>query len=143
MERRKFLVLAGVGAGMCLLSPAVYFIAPDTKEFAVKLILKEFYYLKIVPGSVERYVDDFIESNGNDLVSRLKWKTTYYLKLSYHQSDRMRDLFRYFILSTDFFINKTDETKEVHYLGMYSPYLNAVTNPYSFIIYPPETIRDV
>lgn len=107
------------------------------------MIEKELYYLKLAPGGVAKYVDDYFAATGNDTVSTIKWKVTYYLRLNYEKSDRLRDLIRYFLLSTDFFINKTDESKVVNYLGLYSPYTSPIPNPYSFVLYPPESIKDV
>lgn len=134
--------MAGVGAGLCVIPPSLYFVAPGTKEYALEQLKKELHYLNIVPGSIESYIDDYFVATGNDMMSRLKWKTTYYLRLSYEHSDRLRDLIKYFLLSTDFFINKTDERKPVKYLGLYSPYKSPIPNPYSYLIYPASEIKD-
>lgn len=142
MERRTFIALAGVGVGLCIVPPSLYYIAPGTQEYALEIIKKELYYLKITPGSAEKYVTAYFLRMGNDTVSTLKWKTTYYLRLNYEKSDRVRDLIKYFLLSTDFFINKTDESKTVNYLGLYSPYTSPIPNPYSFIIYPAADIKE-
>ena len=128
---------------MCFIPPALYFVAPGVKKYAALSIEKELHYLKLAPGSVASFVEDYFRLIGNDTVSALKWKTTYYLGLSYDQSDRLRDLIKYYLLSSDFFINKTDERKVVNYLGIYSPYKSPVPNPYSFVIYPPESIKEV
>jgi hypothetical protein len=143
MERRKFIMLAGVGAGMCLIPPSLYFVAPGVKKYALHAIEKEFQYLKLAPGAAAKYVDDYFALNGNNTMETIKWKIIYYTGLSYNKSDRVRDLLKYFLLSTDFFINKTDESKVVNYLGMYSPYSSPIPNPYSFIIYPAESIKSV
>ena len=142
MKRRTFITLAGVGAGLCIVPPALYYIAPGTQEYALKVLKKELNYLKIAPGSMEKYVVDYFNRLGNDTLSTLKWKTTYYLQLNYEKSDRVRDLIKYFLLSSDFFINKTDESKLVHYVGLYSPYTSAIPNPYSFIIWPAADIKE-
>lgn len=142
MERRKFILLAGIGTGMCLIPPSLYFVAPGMKKYAVHLIEKEFHYLKIAPGAVARYVDDYFAASANNTLENIRWKVFYYMGVTYEKSDRLRDLLKYFLLSTDFFINKTDESKTVNYLGMYSPYSSPIPNPYSFIIYPPETIKE-
>jgi hypothetical protein len=142
MKRRTFIAIAGVGAGLCIVPPSLYFIAPGTQEYALKLLKKELFYLKITPGSAEKYVTDYFQAVKNDMMSNLKWKTTYYLGLNYEKSDRIRELIKYFLLSTDFFINKTDESKPVNYLGLYSPYKSPVPNPYSFLIYPAADIRN-
>jgi hypothetical protein len=142
MERRQFIRLAGVGTGMFVIPPALYFLAPGVKEYAVTLIKKELYYLKLAPGSVEEYVKDYFNVRKNDMVSNLKWKVTYYLQLDYKYSERSKDLIKYYLMSTDFFIHKADENKTVNYLGLYSPYTSPVPNPYSFVIYPPSEIED-
>jgi hypothetical protein len=142
MERRQFIRLAGVGAGMVVIPPALYFLAPGVKEYAVQLIKKELYYLKLAHGSAEKYVEDYFNVRKNDLVSNLKWKVTYYLQLDYKHSERSRDLIKYYLMSTDFFIHKADESKTVNYLGLYSPYTSPVPNPYSFVIYPPSEIKE-
>jgi hypothetical protein len=142
MERRQFIRLAGVGTGMFVIPPALYFLAPGVKEYAVTLIKKELYYLKLAPGSVEEYVKDYFNVRKNDMVSNLKWKVTYYLQLDYKHSERSKDLIKYYLMSTDFFIHKADENKTVNYLGLYSPYTSPVPNPYSFVIYPPSEIKD-
>jgi|GEM_PF-986838 len=142
MKRRKFITLAGAAAGIAIVPPSLYFIAPGINEFAVELIEKEFYYLKLAPGSAVRYVDDYFKSSANNTLSTIKWKTTYYLKLNYEQSDRVRELLKYYLLSTDFFINKMDESKTLNYLGLYSPYHSPLPNPYSFLIYPPAEIKE-
>lgn len=128
---------------MCFIPPVLYYVAPDVKKYAVMSIERELHYLKLAPGSVVSFVDDYFQAIGNDTVSALKWKVTYYMRLNYKKSDRIRDLIKYYLLSSDFFINKTDESKVVNYLGSYSPYKSPVPNPYSFVIYPPESIKDV
>jgi hypothetical protein len=142
MKRRQFITLAGVATGMVLIPPALYFISPEEKKYAAQLIENELYYLKLAPGSVVNYVDDYFHATGNDMVSALKWKTLYYLKYNWEKSDKIKDLIKYFLLSSDFFINKTDEHKTVHYLGLYSPYTSPLANPYSFALYPPADIKD-
>jgi len=142
VKRRSFIRLAGIGAGICVIPPSLYLVAPELNQFAIKMLKEELTYLKIAPGSIEKYVADYFAATGNDLVSKIKWKATYYLKLNYEKSDRVRDLIKYFLLSTDFFINKTDESKVVNYLKLYSPYKSPIPNPYSFLIYPASDIPE-
>lgn len=142
MKRRQFIRLAGVGAAMCIIPPALYYVAPGVEEYAVQVVKKQLDYLKLAPGSVEQYVKDYFAVRTNDMVSTMKWKATYYLKLDYGRSERSRDLIKYFLLSTDFFIHKADESKVVNYLGLYSPYKSPIPNPYSFLIYPASDIRE-
>ncbi len=40
-----------------------------------------------------------------------------------------------FLLATDFFVNKMDETREIKYIGLYDPYLRPCQNPFSNLNY--------
>jgi len=143
MERRNFIRLATIGTGMCLIPPALYFVAPSIKEYACVILKRELYYLKLEPKGVVSFVDDYFKATGNDLLSNLKWKGLFYLKSGWDKSDRVRDLLKYYLLSSDFFINKTDESKTVNYLGLFNSYKSPMPNPYSFILYPPSDIKEV
>jgi len=143
MERRNFIRLATIGTGMCLIPPALYFVAPGVKEYACVILKRELYYLKLEPKGVVSFVDDYFKATGNDLLSNLKWKGLFYLKSGWDKSDRVRDLLKYYLLSSDFFINKTDESKTVNYLGLFNSYKSPMPNPYSFILYPPSDIKEV
>lgn len=142
MKRRTFITLAGVATGMCIIPPSLYFIAPGVKKYAVLILKKELDYLKLEPEGVNRYVEDYFKATGNDLLSTLKWKTLYYLNSGWEKSDRITDLMKYYLLSSDFFINKTDESKTVNYLGLFNSYHSPVPNPYSFVLYPPAEIKE-
>lgn len=106
------------------------------------ILKKELSYLKLEPEGLEKYVDDYFKATGNDVLSSVKWKTLYYLKSDWKKSDRIADLVKYYLLSSDFFIHRTDESKEVHYLGLFNSYKSPVPNPYSYVLYPPSEIRE-
>lgn len=142
MDRRKFILLSGIGAGMVIIPSSLYYVSPGVKQYAAKVIEKELNYLKLESGSVGKYVDDYFQATGNNMVSTLKWKMLYYLRYNWEESTAIYDLVKYYLLSTDFFIHKMDENREIHYLGLYSPYKSPVPNPYSFIIYPPSAIGE-
>lgn len=143
MKRRKFLLLIGIGTGSIIIPASLYFLSPTIKEYASLLINRELSYLKLEKGSVEKYIEDYFINAQNDLVSKLKWKAMYYLHVGPERSAVLFELVKYYLLSSDFFINKTDESKTVRYLGLYSPYTSPVPNPFSFVLYPPDQIKDV
>lgn len=126
-----------------IIPASLYFLSPDVKEYAVAFIKKELSFLKLEEGSVDRYVADYLQHTKNDLIQRMKWKTMYYLDMDPSQSNVLFELVKYYLLSSDFFINRTDESQTVKYLGLYSPYKSPVPNPFSFILYTPTTIKDV
>lgn len=136
------MLLLGVGTGSVVIPASFYFFSPTIREYALLLIKRELAYLKFAEGSVEKYVGDFFESAQNDLMSKLKWKAMYFVRVGTEQSTTLSELVKYFLLSTDFFINKMDEQRIVHYLGLYNPYKSPVPNPFSFTLYPPGDIGE-
>jgi hypothetical protein len=141
MKRRKFLLWTGIGVGAIILPSSLYVVSGSIKKYAVLLIERQLDYLKLEPGSVAKYVDDYFKDD-NQTAARLKWKTIYYLHIHWERSDQLKELIKYYLLSSDFFINKMDESKTVRYLGLYSPYKSPLPNPFSYILYPPDTIKN-
>lgn len=141
MKRRKFLTFIGVGTGVALIPPTLYLVSPSVKKYAVQLIKNELHYLKLEPEGVEQYVEDYFKADDNKIMVNVRWKTFYYLGITWQKSDQVAELIKYYLLSSNFFINRMDESKPVKYLGMYNPYKSPVPNPYSYILYPPETIN--
>lgn len=142
MKRRKFLLLLGVGTGSVVVPASFYFLSPTIKAYALLLIKRELAYLKLADDSIEKYVEDYFESAQNDLMSKLKWKAMYFLRIGPEQSTILFELVKYFLLSSDFFIHKMDEQQPVNYLGLYSPYKSPVPNPFSFVLYPPNEVKE-
>lgn len=142
MNRRKFLILTGVSTGCIVIPASVYFFTGDVNAYSCLLIKKQLHYLKLEEGSVEKYVSEYF-NNSNDAVLRMKWKTMYYLNSTYEDSNTLKELIKYYLLSTDFFINKMDESKVIKYLGLYSPYKSPVPNPFAYTLYPPEKVLDI
>lgn len=127
---------------MCIIPASFYFIGSGLKKYTILILKRELFYLKLEPEGASRFVDDYFKAIGNDMVSTLKWKILYYSNSSWEKSDRIRDLIKYYLLSSDFFINKTDENKLVNYLGLFNSYKSPVPNPYSFVLYPPSEIKE-
>lgn len=128
--------MASIGTGALLLPPTLYFLAPEVKVYAKRLIEHELSYLKLRPDEVEEFVGDYFKSSVNDTLSTIKWKIIYTLRMKKEDSERIFDLIKYFLLSSNFFINKMDESKEIRYLGLFNSYTSPMPNPYSFAIYP-------
>jgi len=141
MNRRKFLLLAGVSTGALVIPASVYFVSGSVKKYAALLIEKELFYLKLEAGSVDKYVNDYF-GNTNNAMTRMRWKSMYYLNVTWEKSDQLMELIKYYLLSSDFFINKMDEHKTVHYLGLYSPYKSPVPNPFAYTLYPPDLVKN-
>lgn len=135
--------MAGISAGVIVVPPTLYLISPSVKKYAVGLVKKELNYLKLAKGSVESYVEDYFNANQNNLVSTLKWKTLYYLRMGVNDSSQLYELVKYYLLSSDFFIYKTDQNRIINYICLYNPYKSPVPNPFSFVLYPADEVADV
>lgn len=142
MNRRKFIIIAGVTTGS-LVIPTSYFLVNGTiQKYAALLIKDELSYLKLEEGSVEKYVNDYF-SYSNDIFFKMKLKSMYYLNITWKNSNLIKELIKTYLLSSDFFINKMDESKVVRYLGLYSPYKSPVPNPFAYTLYPPDQVKGI
>lgn len=139
MKRRSFLLLTGVATGMVIIPPSLYFISPEIKSYAQLLIKKELSYLQLDQKGIDLYIEDYFKNENNNTISTIKWKALYYLNFDSEKSERINDLLKYYLLSTDFFINRMDTKRQVKYIGMFDPYKSPIPNPYSFILLPNKT----
>jgi hypothetical protein len=55
------------------------------------------------------------------------------------QSGKVNQLLTAYLLSTDFFTNKMDESKTIKYVGLYNPYTRPCAHPFSNNVYPRES----
>ncbi|MFT3948645.1 MAG: hypothetical protein QM763_16905 [Agriterribacter sp.] len=145
MRRRRFisiitLATAGLTAG-------AYIVLEDFERFARKIIMKDTAQLKINSGEVDKFFraarekkiwDDIFPFHHRQI---LKWH--YYINNGLFTLPYVANYNAYrskivatFLLSTDFFINKMDESKPVHFTMLYNPYLTPCLNPFSDIFYP-------
>ncbi|MFC4210491.1 hypothetical protein ACFOWA_04825 [Pedobacter lithocola] len=136
MERRSFLLLSGVLVGMVAIPPSLYFVSPSIKKYAARLIEKELSYLKLDKEGLNNYINDYFTSGANNIMANVKWKVLYYGRSNSNNSNNVNDLLRYYLLSTDFFLNQMNVEKTVKYLGIFDPYKSPIANPFSYILLP-------
>ena len=138
MQRRKFLLLTGLGTALVAV-PTFGFLATSAQEAAVDIVLNELDYLKIDRREAERFVADFYQNikKNKELYTQFRLRALSLFKVKADDSDMVELLTRNFIASSDFFINKMDESKPVRYLGLYNAYRTPCANPFSFVYYPP------
>jgi hypothetical protein len=88
-------------------------------------------------------VQDFFKTHyiNESLRAQVNLKSIYYLGLDIKKSEMVTELVQKYLLSTDFFLNKMDESKPVKYLGVvYTPYAKPCFNPFSSLYYPQATV---
>ncbi|GGK56586.1 hypothetical protein GCM10011405_00910 [Rufibacter glacialis] len=118
--------------------PSLGYVYTSNQEAAVGVIMKELHYLKLDKNGVEQFVKDYFKSHyiKDNLRAQINLKSIYYLRLNIKNSQMVTDLVQHYLLSTDFFLNKMDETRLVKYLGVYTPYARPCGNPFSASYYP-------
>lgn len=140
MRRRSFLKLAGLGI-VALALPAFGAYSTSVEDAMAGIIHQEFHFLKLDPKGVRQFVADYYKMTGanRQFSMNLKTKTYYVFNINSERSQLVRTLTNLYLMSTDFFQNRMDESKQVKYLGWYNPHKTPCANPFSSIYYPPAT----
>ncbi|HSJ68214.1 MAG TPA: hypothetical protein VK921_11085 [Anditalea sp.] len=139
MNRRKFISITGIGAAALAL-PAAGIFAKTLHETVTDIIYREFNYLNLDKEGVDLYVHAYLEKNKKDLSYEMKLKAFDLFRISSEKSTILTQMTQDYILSTDFFINKMDESKTVHFIGAYDAYNTPCANPFSSLYYPSDNI---
>lgn len=113
-----------------------------------KIIKNDLSHLKINDQLIEKFVQEAKKENHWQR-KFFDWKKQYFMRIGflivdfwqgfpyyYKYSQYKSDLIGEFLLSTDFFMNQMDSSKEIKYIGLYSPYKRACSNPFSNLYYP-------
>lgn len=133
VNRRRLLAIAGIGAvGVTLASLASWRTAHET-DIVVATLRNRLKDLRIAPGIFEKFAKSYIETKDayakkmrllgtfSELFSIM---TPYNFLPMDHSWRRMEDnIVSNFLLSTDFFQNGANVSRQVNYLGLYDPYL--------------------
>lgn len=135
MERKTFLRYSGLLGLAAIIPPSLYLISPSMKKQAISSIHKELHYLTLDPAGVEQYVDDYFNDPDFSLSSKLRWKVLYYMRYDTKKSNQLFALVKFYLLSSDFFVNKMDKRKVVQYVGLYNPYKTKFPNPFSYVLH--------
>jgi hypothetical protein len=135
MQRRKFLTLLSLGVTAAVV-PTIGFSSVSTKKAAVGIIMNEFSYLTLDEQGVEQYVDAYFKYDRFTPHLDVKLKSYYLLGVKSNRSSIIDSLAKKYLLSTDFFLNKMDESRTIKYVGFYNPYQFPCANPFSHIHYP-------
>lgn len=135
MKRNNFIkILTALAGGAVLIPSGLYLASPGQKKLAEQTIYKELHYLKLDPQGVTQFVEDYFKGSNPGFKEKMKWKAYFFLNSGTKGSDNLFQVVRAYLLSSDFFLNKTDVSKTVKYLGMFNPYKSQVPNPYSYVI---------
>jgi hypothetical protein len=137
MKRRRVL-LAGLAGIAGIVGLRVAFSSPESA--IVKVLRKKLCYLKLEPSGVQRFARDLaarneisgarlriIDSAGPLYTAPALSSHTKLNDGILHGEERVTTLY---LMSSDFFKNGADESREVHYVGYYDPMV-ACNNPFA------------
>lgn len=139
MKRRTF--FAGAAAAICGAGGWAVLTAKD--EHVIEMVVKHrLSYLKLDPEGVRQFAADLAEKK---IVSRRRMQMLRLIQPMYQSFElsagenalayRLRHgeerIVSAYLLSTDFFINNADESREVRYLGLWSNRRSPCGNPFA------------
>lgn len=125
--------LAGIGGALALLPISIFFAVKSVEDIAVDLITKEFHYLNLDQEGVRKYAQDYLQKDKPGIAAGIKWRSYYVLNFNSNDSDNIKFLVTYYLLSSDFFINRMDESKTVRYMGINHQYTAPCSSHFSFM----------
>jgi hypothetical protein len=132
MKRRKFLAIAGIGGVVAALA-SFKFITHPFESVAKGIIKGELDYLTLEEAGLEKFVAEY--SKLKDRNYKLTMKGYSLFGVNSARSGKVHQLVSAYLLSTDFFQNKMDETRTIKYVGLYDPYTRPCAHPFSHTYY--------
>jgi len=137
MKRRKFLTLSGIAAAVVAL-PAIGLVSTSVKDATAATIFNDFPYLKLDKEGVDKFVDALLIARPPTLAFKTKVRGAKLLGMKASKANLKFNVSQQYLLSTDFFRNKMDESKPVKFIGFYDPYQMPCSNPFTSLYYPPD-----
>lgn len=128
MKRRKFLTIAGVGGAIVALASGK-FLTTSFEDSAETLIRKELYFLTLDDGGVKEFAKQYSHIKSKDYKLAIRAYTLIGIKAS--QSGKIHQLVSNYLLSTDFFLHKMDESRKIAFVALYNPYMRPCAHPFS------------
>lgn len=138
MRRRNFLRIAGLGTAAVAL-PGISVYATSLEETTSGIIMNQFSFLKLDKAGVRQFAADYCAAadTNKTLYVQTKMKLYDLFKVDSDRSQLVRTITTLYLVSTDFFQNKMDESKVVRYQSLYNPHKTPCANPFSSLYYPP------
>lgn len=133
MKRRRFLITAGLGGAVVALTFGKFFTTPF-EEAAEIIIRRELYFLRLDGQGLKNFAADYSAAKHRNY--KLIVKGYSLIGISAAQSGKVHQLVSQYLLSTDFFRNRMDESRLIKYLALYNPYTNPCAHPFSAAQHP-------
>lgn len=143
MTRRKFFGILSLGIiGIFIGIGSIVF--RDFENTVRKILIEDVGHLNIKISDIDKYIADAKKKNTwnkYDFVKtqfiRTHFLISNYIELAYYEKyiQYRSEIVGHFLLSTNFFINKMDETASINYTSVYDPYETPCANPFSYSYY--------
>jgi hypothetical protein len=132
MKRRSFLTITALG-GIAAAIPSFKFVSTSFETATINLIKGELPFLKLEDEGIRAFVTDFSKSKSDPY--KLTIRAYSFFGIDSSRSGKVNQLVSSYLLSTDFFANKMDESRMIKYVGLYDPYLRPCAHPFSAVHY--------
>ncbi len=145
MTRRRFII--GLLALAVVFIGGAILVIPFEKVVG-KILRTQLSFLKLENAAVDSFTRDMASSGYYEKKS-FDWKKQLFVRIYHFFENPLIPIpgrGRYdayctffvndFLLSTDFFLNKMDESKTVTYIALFEPYKRPCSNPFSNLYYP-------
>ncbi|HEX2535947.1 MAG TPA: twin-arginine translocation signal domain-containing protein [Chitinophagaceae bacterium] len=145
MKRRRFLKLAAVGTAAVALPAAGLSSGAFFRKAVAGIIHRDLDYLKHDDETVDKFARDFLGFINNELPMRESFMVRSRVVRRYVSGAKpksigaLEDFVPRYLLSTDFFQNKMDESRILQYTGFYHQSKKSCGNPFSHLFYPRST----
>jgi len=133
MKRRKFITIAGVGALVTAVASGK-FLTTSFEDSAESIIRRELNFLKLDDAGLRAFTKDY--SALKDRNFKLIVKSYGLLGVGSGRSGKIHQMVSTYLLSTDFFTNKMDESRAIKYVGIFDPYRRPCAHPFTSPQYP-------
>jgi hypothetical protein len=143
MTRRDFIKIIS-GSGIAIATG--YLVVTDFYDVVDRLIRKELAYLRISYDVYDKFISEVRREKAiNHFGKKKEWFIGVHFTLGefiskilpyrYKYEQYQNDIIATFLLSTDFFLNNMNENRSIKYIGLYHPYKQACSNPFSANFY--------
>lgn len=130
MKRRKFLTIAGIGGVIAALA-SVKFLSTTFESSVAGLIRDELAFLSLDEQGLKKFAEDYARTASRKF--KIIVKGYDFLGIGASQSGKIHHIVSTYLLSSDFFINKMDETRVIKYIALFDPYLRPCAHPFSYL----------
>ena len=131
MKRRDFFKLIGLSSIITIVPYISY--AAGSLGSIVALIKDDLYYLDLDEKGLMQFAHDYGKKCSK--LETLKIQILYMFGFTSKNSQNVKLMSYNYLMSTDFFRNKMDENKTLHYLGLYDPYKMSCSHPFNHVFY--------